>query len=660
MKSHIKKTIEKIEEFSEENDWDIGLIVLALVAFVFDTIGFMILFEQNNMSGQLHDFVYLSIRLFGFDLQTPNIDTSIPWVLDVGRWLSALTTIWALLLAVKHIFKDKWNLYKRGQGHIVIIGAGSKGKTLALDWIMTMREESNSIHGKLIVCIEKDKSNSNVDVLKEEGVVVIFGDATDKQTLIKAKIELADSVVCVTDSDSTNMEIVSTISDMIDNKENKEKNVHNKMNCYVHLLNNEFYDFFNATRFNEKISQIKIKIFNINSNSARMLFNEKPLGFNKLTDEKIIKNPDTKLKVAIFGFGKLGESILVHSLHLGHFYNENPIDVTLVYDQDCDENANLIDEFTKQYNIGIDKEKQENTQFEEYWKVRFIDDGDFDKEDITQYSQIVVAYEDEFTSLSNLMKLLKKYNDEILSHKIDIAIYSNSFASTAEVIKTDKPNTPDQNTVFKQVRTFGEVDKTCSYDMVVGQILDEQAALNNKQYNELHGYDDKSKSTQQEWDALSMFLQDSNRYLVEHNKIKKFMIDKLVAESKITNKYEEIKESIKKQLFNYPNMTINWDDMGLKNHNYAIRLAEEEMIQLAKVEHNRWNAFHILNGWKKLDIPDGTRNKIVKDKIRKLHPCLVSWDELDIVSENHQHNYKSDDLETIMRIPSLDKLMDKK
>ncbi|MBF0135721.1 MAG: NAD-binding protein [Magnetococcus sp. DMHC-1] len=645
----INQYFKKLNVFFNENDWSFGLFLLMVVAFVCDIVGFKMMFEENSLHGNWHDYVYHSIRVFGFELQTPNIDTRIPWVLELGRWLSAIATFWAVMLAVAHIFIDKINLFRKGKDHIVIIGAGSKGKALGLDWMKRAEDFSHPDHGKLFVFIETNKNNSNVDLLKSKKAIIIFGDATNEEILGKAKTQSAKYVIILTSNDSTNMEIVSTLTAF-------QAKIENKILCYVHLIHNEFYDFFMARDFQES-HKLDVKIFSVNANSARILFGDRQnlLGSNIFTDSQKIKDSKINVKIAIFGFGKLGESILVHALHLGHFYNENPIKVTVVYDTDKDENANILDEFIKQYNIGIDKNQRKNTSFNEYWDIEFIDDGDFVQKDIGEYQQIIIAYENEFESLSNLMKILKKYNDEILSNDIDIAIYSNSFANTARVIQNDKKL--DKHTVFKKVRTFGEIDHTCSYQIVINEELDKKAKLNNSQYNQLHGYNKENKTVEEQWNDLDVFLKDSNRYLMEHNEVKKYLINKLIAESKINNDYNALKKSVSDKFFNYPKMAINWDAMGLRDHDYALKLSEEEIVQLGKVEHKRWNAFHILNGWKKLGIPEGATNKIVKDKIRKLHPCLVGWDELDIVSKNHQHDYKSDDIETIMRIPSLDKFI---
>ncbi len=653
----------RMHNFFEENEWSFGLILFTIVALALDTVGFKMMFEENSLHGSWHDYIYYSIRVFGFDLQTPSLDTRIPWVLELGRWLSAAATIWAVMLAVAHIFIDKIKLLSKGKGHIVIIGAGSKGKVLGLDWMKKAEDASHKDHGKLFVFIEINKNNTNVGLLKSKGAVIIFGDAKHEEALEKAKIHNAKYVTIVTDSDSTNMEIISTLTSI-------QEDIEKKILCYVHLIHNEFYDFFMAKDFQDS-QKLDVKIFNVNTNSAKILFGDAQnlLGSNVFTDVAKIKDKNTKVKIAIFGFGKLGENILVHALHLGHFYNETPIEVTVVYDTDTDKNANILDEFIKQYNIGIDKDERKNTSFNEYWNIEFIDDGDFVKKDICEYTQLIIAYEDEFESLSNLMKLLRKYNDEILSNNIDIAIYSNSFANTAGVMNRDNDNDKDVNkpTVFKQVRTFGEIDKTCNYNIVINEVLDNKAKINNKQYNELHGYKDKNKKISKEvqWDELNMFTKDSNRYLLEHNEIKKYFINNFLESSIIKNNYEALKNSISEKYFNYDATEINWDEMNLKDNDYAIKLSEEEIVQLGKVEHKRWNAFHILNGWKVMSIDkllgetkdlSGHKQKDgkQKDKIKKLHACIVSWEELDKVSEAIEHNYKSDDIETIMRIPSLE------
>ena len=652
-KTENKKSIfKKTKDFFDENDWNIDIFILTVIAFVVNIIGFSQMFEENNLNGNMMDYIYYSIRTFIFDFQTPKMDTHIPWMLEIGRWLSATATIMIVLLALKNVFKDKWALFKRGNNHIIIVGAGQKGKTLMLDWIKEM--ESPSAAKKLIVCIEKDKNNPNIDALKDKGIIFIFGEAQDEDVLEKAKAIKSDYFVTLTDMDTTNIEIVSTLMKM--------KDINKTIKCYIHIANNEFYDFFRANRFKEN-KNIDIKVFNLHSNSARMLLRDKEnlLGKSVFKTASDLADSSKKVRVAILGFGKLAESILIHILQLGHFYNANPIEVTVIYDNERDENINLEDEFNNHYDVL--KEEYNG----KYWDVKLIDDGYFDDMHM-EFDHVVIAYENEFESLSNLMKMLKKYNDKIIDNKIDIAIYSNSFKNTAEVIQEDKLSKGE--TVFKYVRTFGEINKTCSYDMVINESLDKMAILNNRQYNTLHGYSDKTKTAEEEWQSLDIFTKDSNRYLIEHMPMKKYIIETFIqSRNSSINKYEEIKNSISEKFFSHEGMKpINWDSMGVDKTKYATHMSEEEIINLGKLEHRRWNAFHILNGWKTMsleqlnvrveglighDEKDGKQ----KDRVKKLHSCIVSWEELDNVSNAMNHDYKSDDIETIMRIPSLEDVL---
>ncbi len=623
--------------------------ILAIVGAVLSIWGFVVAYKASGVDYNLYNSLYSTIRLFAFDLDAPNLQGDLIWQLEVSRWMIAFFMFYYIAKGIILIAKTQYELFKLsvfGGGHVIICGCGEKGRTLGEDWL---KKNPNT----KIFYIESDVSNSNIETRQELGAIIIHGKAQEELILKKLRVNKASHFITTT-NDTTNMEIISTLTKVLKEKEYK-RDTHLK--CFVHLQHSEFYDFFMATRFNAKDNIMDIKIFNIYSNSARMLFNDKVnnriLGDNVFKDKASILDKKSQVKIAIFGFGKLGENILLQALHLGHFYNERPIKVTVVYDQDRDINANIKDEFNKQYDV---LKEQYNGK---YWEVELIDDGDFieyedEKGNVIQrkmdYTQLIVAYENEFDALSNLMKILRRYNNEILSNKIDVSIYSNSFENTAQIIHEDKDN--NENAVFKQVRTFGMLKDICGYDMVIDQTLDEMAILNNKHYNKLHNAMEEGWG--KEWDQHNIFIKDSNRYLIDHNEIKKSIINTFIKESKTTYDYETTRNSIEEKYF-YKHQNINWDEMGLRDHDYATKLSVEEIGQLGKVEHNRWNAFHILNGWKKLDIPADAKEKIKKDEVRKLHPCIVSWEELDNISKNHNHDYKSDDIETFMRIPSLEK-----
>lgn len=74
-------------------------------------------------------------------------------------------------------------------------------------------------------------------------------------------------------------------------------------------------------------------------------------------------------------------------------------------------------------------------------------------------------------------------------------------------------------------------------------------------------------------------------------------------------------------------------DKDAMSSNEFKELVAPNLDYLARQEHARWNAFYYTNGyctWRLEDIPNDW--KTTKDVSRKLHSCLVSYDELDDVS----------------------------
>lgn len=69
-----------------------------------------------------------------------------------------------------------------------------------------------------------------------------------------------------------------------------------------------------------------------------------------------------------------------------------------------------------------------------------------------------------------------------------------------------------------------------------------------------------------------------------------------------------------------------------------LRIAPDVLEQLAQAEHDRWSRDLLRNGWKSTEGP--------KDAIKKLHPSLVSWEEL---SEPERDK----DRESILAIPEM-------
>ncbi|NLC27152.1 MAG: hypothetical protein GX780_00030, partial [Campylobacteraceae bacterium] len=385
---------------------------------------------------------------------------------------------------------------------------------------------------------------------------------------------------------------------------------------YIHLEHREN----EALLQSELFKNLSIKGFNTYDHAAQTLFMRLPLGGNVDTMGEDV------VKIAIIGADTVGMSVLYRVLNLGHFYNGKPIEVT-IYDEEIEPKKQ---HFLKTYPIAFDCE---------YWKIAFQEESVFYAQKELPYNQIIFCKRNTQQSFADAMRLVRN-KASLLEHK-EVFVFADSHEKIANLIDVGKEG------VFKSLFTFGEFKKICAHDVIVNEALDSMAIQTNARYNDLHGYNDKNLSPAQQWKNLDPFLKDSNRMQVEHLFVKLKVINKYLEEATPQGDFEAIKQEAMQRWFVHGG-TMLWDEIkGAKT--LATYIPLDVLEKLARSEKMRWNAFHILNGWQKRDIPNDTKEKVAKDKEKKLHPCLVPWEGLDYVSKNHNHDYKSDDAETVMR-----------
>ena len=114
------------------------------------------------------------------------------------------------------------------------------------------------------------------------------------------------------------------------------------------------------------------------------------------------------------------------------------------------------------------------------------------------------------------------------------------------------------------------------------------------------------------WDQLSESYREANRHQADHISVKLRAVECVVIS---TNEVKSKPEA-------------NWSD--------------EEIETLSKMEHQRWNANRLLEGWQ-----FGTR-----DDFRKRHPNLVPWEDLDEATRDYDRN-------AVKQIPELIRLTQK-
>lgn len=157
---------------------------------------------------------------------------------------------------------------------------------------------------------------------------------------------------------------------------------------------------------------------------------------------------------------------------------------------------------------------------------------------------------------------------------------------------------------FKNIYPFELLDRTCNPKEVLGGIHETIAQGLHEHYvlqQERLGYTPETNPSMVSWEELSEDLKESNRRQADH----------------IGVKLKEVKCDVL--------LLTDWDAE-------LFQFTPEEVETLAKMEHERWMKDLLEQGW--------TRGP-KKDANKKIHPDLVSWDELPEGEKEKNRNFIS-------------------
>ena len=650
---------------------DTTMLICGILTVFFSLLGHSI--ENGFFSGFLKSaYQTLALLLGNYDFKATNIVSKCSLYIAIVFTLFFYCSVFIKLLGKK--LRTWFFLKFFAKNHIVICGAGDMGYALAKDIL-------NKHQDKKLLVVDINPANDNLNSICTLGGYAISGNAIDKNVLNKLNITKAEKIILMTGKDISNLEILDAITKVIPEADKNDPD--NEKNIYIHLESKENYEILQSIKEkeNDKVSlskktkkdklnseilddiakaipeadendpnnekdiyihlsssMINIRAFSVYDNAAQTLFMKHPLGENVDT----IDNDSVNL--AIVGFDAAGLSVLYRALALGHFFNGKPLNVTIFDNNHKKKRA----EFLKLYPISLKAGSIIN------WNIYFKDDGElFNKDGIENFNQIIFCKTNVQASLTDIARIIKNQSAHLENKQFFIFIDKHDgIKGIANDIKIDNKNKMD-------IIPFGNFSQICSYDVVVNEIYDKMAIRADQRYNQLH-----KPEYETNWGDLSPFLQDSNRMQVEHLPIKLKAINKLLSENRFLE-YDEAKEKARNRWFDLMlnNQNVSdiskidlWDKEIKGAKILATYISLDDIEKLAKMEKHRWNAFYILNGWTTILKPEGQNYPYRKDDNKKEHALLIGWDELEEASKyiivkdgKKPHNYKSDDVETVMR-----------
>ena len=126
------------------------------------------------------DRFYLTLQLI--PMNSGAVAPPVSWELQVARLLIPLVAAYTAVQALALVFVDRVQTFRLRflRDHTVICGLGRKGRLLARSFLA---------QGEQVVVIELDEDDNLIQPSRDEGAIVLIGDATEPETLRRAGVQ---------------------------------------------------------------------------------------------------------------------------------------------------------------------------------------------------------------------------------------------------------------------------------------------------------------------------------------------------------------------------------------------------------------------------------------------------------------------------------------
>ncbi|OLS22369.1 MAG: hypothetical protein HeimC3_31110 [Candidatus Heimdallarchaeota archaeon LC_3] len=553
------RLIDKIRPYFLLSGWYF-VIFLLLSTFILGFIGFNDYLANKSIS----NIIYNILRLF---ILEGDFTDPIPIHLEIARFLGPLLLAYAGIIAGLTFFHEAIQNFqlKFIKNHVIICGLGEKGEFLALDFLKSNFK---------VVIIEKDRENSNIIQFKKKNTIIIIADASEKAVLQKIRIDYAKYVIAVCGDDGVNIEIAvhgyNIINNIIEEKIGKTPiDLEKKVKCYVHLVNPNLKKILKKhIIFTNPHDIFDLVFFNSYENAARILFRNFPV------DQLTVINPSFEsVHIVVIGLGQMGRNIVLQAAKICHYASKMRASITVV-----DKIANQkVESFIHEY---PSIEKILNFYYEQVDVISpDLQNAKF-WESKSEISLFIVCLDDDVLSLSTGLSLLNRMGDK--RKPVLVRMKENSGLATL----LNEPDFLEENPLYP----FGMTKEIISRDIIINESLDSLARIINNLWiiDHIGGGESTELEPPPTWSSLNEEYKESNRQQADHIDVKLRSIDCQV-------NFVSGRPVI---LFEYSN---------------------EEIEELAHLEHKRWMADKLLNGWSYAE---------ERNKDRKTNPNLVLWEKL--------------------------------
>jgi voltage-gated potassium channel Kch len=487
-------------------------------------------------------------------------------IFDYAQYLGVAGTVLGSIKAYWNEIRRKYILVRlqSTSGHVVVCGLGEKGKRLV----------DNFLHrGAKIAVIESTKDHPDIPGCWERGVAVITGDAADAGVLGIANAGRAGFLLAVTGDDNTNIEIARKTYEVIKAVSAGGEQVN--VRCHCHVASPSIREIFSHHELFEKThDSFDASMFSVYDAAARFVLEKYPPDL-LASQQKVAGSP---IRILVIGFGAMGEALIKQTARISHYLDHLKVEITIVDKSVCA----ASERFLATYGDG----KSPPCFVVPGISLRFVERDPESLATITDFmpaseTKPVVTYmalDDDSRSVSLAVRLR--------------AMFGGDESPVVICMKSDMSKLMEDDafpfTSTRSIHAFNIFDFACAHPVLMEEFTDEIARLIHKAYLDSQSADKASTNLSLVvWRELTEDLKDSNRWQADHLSVKL--------------------------------RAIGFESDGMAALDRAT--GNPELLErLAEMEHRRWSAALLMDGWR---YAPGA-----KDPLRKTHRCLVPYDEL--------------------------------
>ncbi|WP_083820347.1 hypothetical protein [Leadbettera azotonutricia] len=535
--------------------------------------------------------------------------------------------ICTVVFAVHIFFKSFWNVISLffvkllSKKIWIIVGKGIHQETLLKS--LTAEQKGNTI------IIQNENNVEGKKKLMDQGFLAINGEFSigilKKPRFVKSK-EI--TLIAISDDDVENLEIARIITESLSvfSGSNPKKL---KFSAHIMYTNIERVEHFKLS----DNADGKIQFFNPYEITVRSFLFDNPI--TKFIPREYIDTENACLKrkfdfLHVFiGFGKINREFLKQSIAanqvLGMDYQ------ALVIDKDIQDSQSAFMNYSRGVfaKEGEWSSKKYFSMPQEKYRIDFVERNALSKEmyDLVierikkvDASVVIVALGDVQLSAETAMEFRQQCNRENVKKGINIFVH----AKRSSPIVNEKVLNADAEI---KIKPFGFENAILTLDHIENRnmdILAKHIAVSYASASIKGQPEEMEELINQTWCQIGSFERESNLSAALSIRIKLNMIGFDLVDN--STKTEDAKEEFK-EVYKFEEAQKLLEAKEIEHYKNG-KIANTIRNNLARLEHQRWNTFHLVKGWtpmqKKMVSVDLRKNKATKE-----HACITTFEGLD-------------------------------